>query len=188
MKCSYDENRGTTECVDIVRDPDQLGEGCEVDPREGTDTCDAHLYCAGTCLPVCDFDADPECPAGYQCSTCQDCVPSLCIPDCEPLLQECPEGQVCVPDGNAFTCVLDASGDAGAFGDPCEYVNACDPGLACLEPESVPECEGTGCCSPFCDLTDPQCPDEALECTPWFGEGDAPPPHENVGACVLPQP
>ncbi len=94
---------------------------------------------------------------------------------------------LCVANQGSFSCAVDASGDAGAYGDPCEFLNVCDPGLACLNPENLPDCDmqNAGCCTPFCDLGNPSCPDQALNCTAWFEEGQAPNGFENLGICVL---
>jgi hypothetical protein len=49
-----------------------------------------------------------------------------------------------------------------------------------------------GCCSAFCDLTDPEasinCPGAAggQECIPWYEMGQAPMGLEDVGACAIP--
>jgi hypothetical protein len=76
----------------------------------------------------------------------------------------------------------------GAYGDPCEYVNVCDPGLVCLASDHVPVCteDMPGCCTPLCDLLAPECPMDTL-CSPWFSEdAEIPAGLENVGACVDP--
>jgi len=113
--------------------------------------------------------------------------------DCQTIPEEfaCLPDEVCVPGwGSEFFCVFDASGDAGAAGDPCEFVNACNPGLFCASVDYVPDCEGNiGCCTPFCDLlaADP-CPGAVpeVECIPWFEEGQAPPGYETLGVCGVP--
>jgi hypothetical protein len=109
------------------------------------------------------------------------------------LLQDCNEGEACYPTGDAFSCVPDAGGEMGAYGDNCEYLNVCDMGLFCAVPDGVPDCEGSlGCCSSFCDLTDPDasaaCPGAAggQECVAWYEEGNAPPGYDAVGACLIP--
>lgn len=91
-------------------------------------------------------------------------------------------------EGASFECVLDASGEMGAYGDPCENFNTCDPGLACLNPEYVPDCKAGGCCSPFCDTSEANtCPGDGQKCIAWFEEGMAPPGYETVGVCGVPQ-
>jgi hypothetical protein len=170
--------------------PDMFGEPCEPGDNwpGGMDSCGDGLICwEETCVPFCDTE-DFSCPSGHQCAWCQECALGICIPQCDPLLQECQEGYICVPNNGEFTCQIDASGDMGAYGDPCEFLNACDPGLTCVDAGYVPECQAASCCSPFCDLDSPTCPDDSMECIPWYEEGQAPPGYEVVGLCGLPQP
>jgi hypothetical protein len=96
-------------------------------------------------------------------------------------------GHTCLWGGESFICVLDASGEQGQYGDPCEYLNECDPGLICINPEYVPGCMANGCCTPWCDLTDPSCPGATQQCLPWFEQGVAPPGYDTVGICGVPQ-
>jgi len=197
-KCTFDNSSSEVQCAPIVRDPAQLGDPC--DPGEGGtfdgfDNCDDELLCLGEdaddaiCVPFCGPDIDNfDCPSGMACSTCQTCALGICIPICDPLGDDCGEGQTCVPgNGPDFQCAVDASEEEGQYGDPCEFVNVCDPKLVCLDKDYVPDCESNGCCTNFCDLGDPQCPDDALECTPWFEE-EAPEGLEHVGVCILPMP
>ena len=112
------------------------------------------------------------------------------FPLCDPLLQDCPGEDACLPAGDAWACLLDLSGpDAGTDGDPCEYENACDPGLLCMDGARVPGCQTAGCCASFCDLEEPNtCPlkDQGAECVPYYAIGEAPPGKENLGFCGLP--
>ena len=117
----------------------------------------------------------------------------LCLPNCDPLLQDCNDGEACYPTNDAFSCVPDAGGENGLYAEPCEFLNVCDPGLFCAVADGVPDCQGSnGCCSPFCDLSDPEasasCPGAAggQECVAWYEENQAPPGYENVGACLIP--
>jgi hypothetical protein len=78
----------------------------------------------------------------------------------------------------------------GAYGDSCEYLNVCDPGLWCADATVVPGCAGSiGCCSEFCELSNPDatCMGAGQECTAYYEEGQAPPGYEDVGVCILPQ-
>ena len=189
-KCSFDGELSESACFELDPMPDKLGEPCE--PGEpwpgGMDSCDYELLCwEETCVPFCDSE-DFSCASGYWCYWCQECILGVCIPQCDPLIQNCQAGDTCVPSDETFTCVLDASGDMGAYGDPCEFINACDPGLTCVDAVYVPECQAASCCSPFCDLDSPTCPDDSMECIPWYEEGQAPPGYEAVGLCGLPQP
>lgn len=116
-------------------------------------------------------------------------------PSCHPLQQDCPEGEACYPIDGVWQCAPDASGDTGAYGDPCDADDACDPGLACLNPNALPPglpCEAAaGCCTVLCDFSDPAasltCPSAKAGqlCLPWYPEGEAPRGYEDVGACSL---
>jgi hypothetical protein len=126
--------------------------------------------------PIC---ADP----GHQCTINSEGTLILCIPNCNPLTQDCPVHEGCYEADDSFRCAPDASGDdMGATADPCEYVNVCDPGLYCAPADDVPGCASSGCCSSHCNLQAPDCLD-GQECLPYFDEGKAPPGYENVGVC-----
>jgi hypothetical protein len=87
---------------------------------------------------------------------CQECAVGLCYPPCDPLLQDCPGTDLCIPFHENFGCVLDASGDEGQINDPCEYDNACDKGLYCLINAAASSAcmhDSLGCCQPFCDVS-----------------------------------
>jgi hypothetical protein len=156
-----------------------------VDPETGEGTCVA--FCAGTREnPVCD---DPE----TDCVIANDGVLPLCLPSCDPLLQNCPDGQACYPGEDSFVCVPDASGpDLGGYGDPCAYTNACDPGLLCAGAVAVPGCQSALCCTEFCDVSeadpDAQCQGQGdgQQCLGLFEEGEIPPGAEDYGFCALP--
>ena len=196
-----------TKCSPVDPSPKQPGDECTVEGSgvSGVDDCDVASMCwdvdpetnMGYCVSFCEGTPDaPTCSdPGTMCSIYNDGVLPLCLAGCDPLLQDCPNEDLCVTTagGDGFVCVLDASGEEGQYGDPCEYVNVCDPGLFCANAEAVPGCQGSvGCCSEYCDLTaaDPNSACSGLaqgqECTPWFEEGTAPPGLEHVGACAIP--
>ena len=192
-----------TRCVPIEDNPGQPGDECSVEGSgtTGIDTCDLGSMCwdvdpetnIGTCVAMCTGDAaSPLCEdPGTACVNVNDGAIVLCLPACDPLLQDCPDGQACYGIVDAFTCVPDASGEAGVYGDACEYINVCDPGLFCANADSVPNCQGSvGCCSEFCDLDDAAGNDQCSgvvggqECVPWTENPQ--PGLESVGACVIP--
>ncbi|HWB81086.1 MAG TPA: hypothetical protein VG755_39255 [Nannocystaceae bacterium] len=110
--------------------------------------------------------------------------PSVCMLLCDPLAQDCAMmGYACYPfdDGEYWGCYVDASAGIGEMGDPCEYPNVCDPGLACVGAEHFEFCDFEGCCTPLCDLDDPSCPIE-WTCVSFY-EGAPPMSYENVGIC-----
>ena len=187
-------------CVDIQGD-DGLGEPCmhSGDIVSGLDSCGDGLICwnpdpttgIGECLAHCGGSPEaPTCPEGYDCAITSSASPIICIPRCDPLADDCGAGQVCVPQtsGNGFACVFDASMGQAPYGTPCEYLNACNSGLFCIEAGLVPEpaCEAaSGCCSPVCDLdANLPCPGAGQSCLPWFEEGYAPPGLEHIGVCA----
>jgi len=192
-------------CSPLDPAPDQFGEDCMVEGSgtSGIDSCDLGLMCwnvdaetnMGVCTELCDgCPDDASCEtAGQVCTITNDDFLTICLPGCDPLAQDCPAGQACYPVNESFLCAPDASGVNGQYGDGCAFINACDPGLACLAEASLPGgCGGApGCCTEFCDLSDPtgdaQCMGDAggQMCTAWYGMGMAPPGYEDVGVCSL---
>lgn len=194
-----------TRCAPLDPNPAVIGDECSVEGSgvSGIDSCEVSSMCwnvdpetnMGTCVAFCEgSEANPICAdPNTSCNILNDGVLILCLPNCDPLLQDCNEGEACYPTNDSFSCVPDAGGEQGLFGEGCEYLNVCDPGLFCAVPDGVPNCAGSiGCCSSFCDLSDPgataACPGNAggQECVAWFEEGQAPPGYENVGACLIP--
>ncbi|MCB9705227.1 MAG: hypothetical protein H6711_25355 [Myxococcales bacterium] len=206
-KCTPYANEGVSSwsdhgCAPVVARPKQFGEACTMQGSKysGFDDCDKGLMCwnfndegVGYCIGLCvGSRLEPECDYPALCATSGDGIMLICLPLCDPLLQDCPGEDGCRPIGTImeWVCTLDASGpDAGADGDPCEYANACDPGLLCTEGARVPGCQTIGCCATICDLGKPNtCPltDQGAECVPYYAMGEAPPGKENVGFCGLP--
>jgi len=193
-----------TKCVPIAETPGEPGDACMVDGSgvSGFDDCGEHSMCwdvdeegMGTCVAFCDGnEASPVCEnPDTTCVIANDGVLNLCLPICDPLMSSCAEGQACYPSGDTFVCVFDASADAGAHGDPCEFTNVCDPGLWCAPASGVPDCPTANCCTSFCDLSDPDasasCPGAAggQQCVPWYEEGQVPPDYEDLGTCLIPE-
>lgn len=190
---SWNANR----CVPVHPEPDLPGQPCTTrGVASGIDSCDATSMCwdidPSTCVPFCQgTHDDPLCPEGSTCAVYG--VTILCLQSCDPLLQDCPGNDLCIGNGDAdnFVCVLDASGEDGQLFDACEFQNACDPGLLCVNVAYASECDPYAyeCCLPFCDLTlPPNCPGAMQTCQPYFGMDPAPPEYENVGFCALPLP
>lgn len=189
-------------CVTVDADPDQPGEPCTAvgSGASGIDSCEQGAMCwsvdaktlVGVCVALCTGSPDdPVCPEGTACGIFNDGVLNLCLPDCDPLIQDCPVDELCIPPRDPpaehFVCVDDASGDMGKAFDPCEFVNVCDKGLACLDSDNSAMCDGRvlGCCLPFCDLAFPVCPGDTT-CVPWYAMGMRPLGLEDVGVCSKP--
>jgi len=207
-KCAPWANDGgsswnATRCVSVDSSPGVPGDPCvaEGGGLSGFDDCGEGSMCwdvdetgMGTCISFCSGnEAAPVCEdPDASCVIANDGVLILCLPSCDPLLSDCAEGSACYPTENSFVCVFDASGEAGAYADPCEFTNVCDPGLWCAPAQAVPGCATGSCCTPFCDRSDPDasaaCPGAAggQECVPWYEEGQVPPGFEDVGSCMIP--
>jgi hypothetical protein len=192
-----------TKCTPLDANPKQPGDECIADGGgvSGVDNCDIGTMCwflneenVGTCIEMCTGSQDNQmCPDGKVCDESNDGVIIVCLETCDPLAQSCPADQICFFDGvSEFICDFDASGDMGAYGDPCAFINVCDYGLFCATQMAVPGCPSAdGCCSPFCDVTlENTCPgaDMMQECIPWYeSQGlPVPPGMENIGACAVP--
>ncbi len=207
FKCTPYANDGgsawnSTRCAAV--DPNPVGEGmpCMVQGggATGDDNCELGALCfnvnaqtlVGTCSNLCTCGLGPgevSCDDGFGCVVYNDGELPLCTAACHPLLQDCADGDACVPEPNAsefFFCAPDASGAGGNPGDPCEFINACNPGQLCAAAAVVPGCNGVGCCTPYCDLTDPNpacLPGQT--CQPFFPGGAPLPELGDVGACAL---
>lgn len=185
-------------CVPIVDDPDAPGEPCEsLDYPFGADTCDRGSTCwhvgadlVGHCLPNCWHDH--ACPEGSYCRLLADSefAPMLCLTACDPLAQDCPNGEVCTYDEYwgppAHNCYPPTGVVAHAPFDECAgfAYGLCAAGLACIVHADPPQCPQSGCCLPYCDLDAPGCPAE-LQCVAFLPDGEqAPPGYEDVGVCM----
>jgi hypothetical protein len=207
-KCMPWSNDGSSSwnssrCSPIEENAGEPGDECTVEGSgvSGIDSCGIDAMCwnvneenIGTCVAFCEgTEANPVCEnPGTSCVIANDGFLILCLPECNPLIGDCGDGQACYPVNDSFACAPDASGTTGVFGDACEYLNVCDPGLFCANAEAVPGCNGaSGCCSNFCDLagTDPNgdCEGDGQECVPWYENGQTPPGLEDIGACAIPQ-
>ncbi|HET6582424.1 MAG TPA: ribulose phosphate epimerase [Nannocystaceae bacterium] len=187
-------------CVPIAAVPVGIGEACQVegDVWSGLDDCDAGGLCwdvdpdsgVGECVEYCSGSArNPICDDPTRACGIVD-VPNLCIATCDPLVQDCAAERGCVPIDDFFACVRVTSG-GGDAADDCDHPNDCNPGLFCATVDAVPGCSGSasGCCSEFCDTTDPNASmscNGAQACVAWYDEGQAPPGYESVGACMVP--
>ena len=193
-------------CAPLDPNAKQPGDPCTAPGGglSGVDDCALGSMCwgvdaetdEGICVAFClGTEMNPTCSElDAECLIANGGVLALCLPTCDPLIQDCGGTDLCTPNpsGESFVCVLDASGSGGFLGDDCQYVNGCDPGLHCAAASNVAGCQTDSCCTLYCDLTDAEpaliCSgvDQGEVCTPWYPEGEAPPGLEHVGACALP--
>ncbi len=191
-------------CVDVT------GDGAPGDPCTtpeggvaGIDDCAVGVMCwyvdetnHGTCIGLCTGTPNaPICPLHFSCYINGDGILNLCFANCDPLLQDCPGDELCLPDfsGTRFECQVDDSDKPGQPGAPCEdpLATTCDKGLVCLDTNlASAACDPgkAGCCQPFCELPDAPCPHPDQQCLPWFEVIDAPatPGYESLGICAIP--
>ena len=181
-----------SQCSDVARSPDLPGESCEAlgGAVSGHDTCSAESMCwdvdsetnIGVCALFCGEPWTFDCPYGFECLTNGDLTIAVCLPNCDPLTDDCPRGETCAPDPFIFECTL---GGVGESGSECEISIDCS-GLACVDKAHVPGCVGERCCTPWCDLNDAaMCPGEGQTCTPWLEGGEPLSGLEHLGHCGI---
>ena len=195
-----DKYWNSSRCSPVDGTPAQIGDACTVEGSgvSGIDDCALGLMCfwvdpitgEGTCVANCgNSEADPMCkdPA-TTCVIDFDGVIALCLPACDPLLQDCAQG-MCSPFG-----VHEAEGFAcGAplpplvpDGDPCEHDWECNPGSMCPNgDEEAPACDDGPCCTPLCALDDPEACADGFVCTQLLPDSPLP-GFDLVGYCALP--
>ncbi|RMG93358.1 MAG: hypothetical protein D6705_18915, partial [Deltaproteobacteria bacterium] len=176
-----------TRCSPVAPNPKGPGEACTYPEGAyaGVDDCDAGLRCTfGRCLEMCSGSPEePLCSRfDAECDVCGDLF-GVCEPWCHPLGaadRQCMPGDHCiyhrisdedaVTDGLPhsaedvkFVCVL--VGNVSGQGAPCMFPNACKDGFDCVDAALVPGCQSTaGCCTAWCSLAAPECPDGTV-CT-----------------------
>lgn len=191
---------GVNTCVEINGEG-AVGDPCDVENGKytGVDNCALGNICLltdeegqdGVCVEFCNTsDNCPNTPTA-DCVVYNDGSLPICLPACDPLVQDCPEGQACYNSaGDLFVCFKEsAMPGEGAPGAECQYINQCQKGGFCASAASVSNCPpmSTGCCTPFCPVSGGNAPCQAgEECTPFFEMGMAPPSYEDVGVCVIP--
>lgn len=172
-KCSAWANDGgvswnDTRCSPVEPDPDQPGEPCTVEGSgvSGIDTCALGAMCwdvdpdtnTGTCVALCTGSSEaPQCAdACERCLVTNEEVLNLCLPLCAPFGDDCAPGQVCAMFGNGFQCLPGAGYGGAGVGEVCTATAECDPGLVCTSAAELPACEGPACCTPWCDVANPE--------------------------------
>ncbi|MDC0670361.1 hypothetical protein [Nannocystis radixulma] len=184
------------ECVPVAESAPAIGEPClgkEASPT-GADDCAMGALCwpvegdaAKTCVGQCGGSPEaPICPPDQVCATTREGTVTACVPACDPLVQDCPLGQVCTPGLDGFGCTPDVSGPDGDFLDNCTS-DGCDPGFYCTPDAWQPSCQHSRCCVQYCDVDAPDCPVGNSCVSPFVLLEDEPPPAwAHVGVCVIP--
>jgi hypothetical protein len=106
---------------------------------------------------------------------------------CNPLENDCPEGELCIFFNTEFQCFPSMADGSGVSGAPCDTATSCNEGLACIQSVFFTNCASDACCSPNCDLSEPNtCPNAGAGevCMQWFmGQDDTDPCYVNTGVC-----
>jgi hypothetical protein len=186
-------------CGELAPAPVARFGACTADPEACTDDCEVGTYCqrddaddlGGVCLGVCGGAGDPGCLADEVCVACADCIVGTCLPSCDPLAPQCPDGApTCAQLGpGGYACVPGDPIGNGGPGDACADLAACAPGHVCVNADVVGDaCRDTACCTELCDLDDgdPGCSDGEHVCVPYYLPGKAPDGLDHVGMCALP--
>lgn len=182
QKCKpNDEDGWQALCADIDDDPAGIGEACESSELASFDDCPDGSMCFGfnrgpdslRCTPMCEGTPDAWSCADV-CSGCikyEDGLFGVCPVRCSPLADDCPAGLRCVTYvfEPRFFCFLPSQSAFGA-GEPCPDSFSCEAGTTCLPANMLPSCAGEFCCTPVCDLTQPDPCDAAYPgtiCAAW---------------------
>lgn len=192
-------------CFPLAASPKEPGDECTVVGTgvSGMDDCAMGSMCMGVdeetllgvCIAMCEGTAAaPGCAdPRTTCIIANDGVILVCLPQCDPLVQDCAEGEGCYESGTGgFFCFAqdETAGEAG-YAAPCGTLNYCDAGLMCAAAEMVPGCASDYCCTEFCDASGApeQCSGAAQgqTCAPYFAADAAPPGFADVGVCGVPQ-
>jgi hypothetical protein len=184
----------TVGCFPVARNPVAVGGSCQVEGgfTSGRDDCVGGAMCmfvdgdgVGECVAMCEGSAQaPTCAVGTACFFGFDGAVTVCLPPCDPLLDECTQG-LCMANGDNFLCFPEV-GPLGQVGEACLPGGQCPPQSVCVSDANF-LCESSTCtCQPLCDLTAPRpastC-DVSQTCTPWFPRGVGPTELAHVGVC-----
>jgi len=191
--CCVDANK----CVEVSGNH-QLGDPCV--RTEDNDDCATGLFCMtvtsgstgdGVCLAFCNVATQDCAEDGLPDATCiafNDGVLPLCQDSCDPITQDCGGELGCYGVGaQGFVCSVPGFEEGlGNDGDECFTIQSCKPGLGCTASEVLDGCDAARCCTPYCDLNEPDTCMAPEECVPYYEDGTAPPGYEAVGLCALP--
>lgn len=201
QKCVWDPATGNGDkdeivCVPLVRTPTKAGEPCTLEPGEepgGMDECEIGTLCgwfgsldhSNMCTPLCKGSVEfPACDPGWMCITSRTLA--FCRMCCDPLLQDCAEGEVCRLEWyGGSTCDFLWEAPEAKPGTPCQYGSDCALGAICAAAEHVPGCAADSCCTELCRLGGEElCQLPGQSCRPMVFDGE-PPCIADLGMCTV---
>ena len=162
------------------------GEPCLLqEDSEGiwTDECGPALACWNdVCTPLCMGESEESavCPPGFECLPTGNFLGLCAGVSCNPLDAEpCPSGWPCMGLGSTAACEFAEGAGHGPvlLGEECEADFVCNPdstccqeGLTCELQMLLPDCPHSGCCTAWCDSSNPEaCIDQpGTECNVAF--------------------
>lgn len=196
------------QCVPEPANGGGVGDPCQIDMGEsvfsGLDNCAEGNIClnfdfdtglGGACVEFCDTEGKCLETAGGNAVCVEGSnmgVLPICLPACDPLLQDCPDDQGCYgdPSLDGFICFSPDTGMGdGTDNAPCEFTNACAPGFSCQDAATVEGCDANAiaCCTPFCSVSGGDAACAPMEdCVPFY-PSNPPAGLEDVGVCAIPQ-
>lgn len=157
------------------------GETCARQSIENLDDCEDGLTCwGGRCHSFCAMG----CSGGLRCVDAYFGY-GVCLESCDPLFQGCAtSGAGCYLTGDRGSCAPSEPSGTGADGEMCSSLNGCAPGLQCVPGSSLADCPGTSCCTPFCDLNEPDPCSGGETCeSPYPSPASIPPGFDALGWC-----
>lgn len=175
-------------CFPIVEMPGKQGDPCQAQDFDAMtlDTCDKGLVCwESKCVPLCqgspgDFVCVDDALA---CLVYNDFVVAICLPNCDPRMPDCLDGEACIRLGSIFKC--EPRIDTRGVFSPCSMDSQCAAGLMCGVSSVAIECDQNleRCCTPVCSTDLPaECPGNGQSCVPLADLANVP-EYQSLGMC-----
>lgn len=205
QKCVPWDEQGThtwngAKCVPVSGDK-LPGDPCAAPegPLAGFDDCALGAICWGVddqnqgfCVGQCSgSERDRACPDDYYCVINAELYLALCFRTCDPVADNCPDGEKCFPAHDAFYCNANLGLGDVDVNESCEALGDCAKGLTCIDSSAASSaCDPqiAGCCQPYCHVPDGACPNPDQQCLPYYDPGlQVPDAAKDVGICSIPR-